>query len=99
MTREIGKPPVSIHRRDLIDRAPHHVRAVKVFSKRTRSVINEVTSDRVQSWNLACRFGLPILSGGESSLFQKSIQQVAVMQFLDAPPIHKLPDDRIFACR
>src|ERR1051326_3011205 len=99
MTGEVGKPSIGVHRSDLIDRAPHHVRAVKIFSKRSRCLIYKVTADQVQTRNLARRFHLPILSSREPGLFQKSIEKISMMKLFDTPAIHELPDHGIFSGR
>src|SRR5215510_11289768 len=99
MTSEIRQASISIHRRDLIDRAPDHVRAVKIFSKRSRSMVHQVTADQIQTRNLARRFYLPILSRREAGLFEKSIEKISMMQLFDAPAIHELSDHRIFSGR
>src|ERR1041385_5253985 len=99
MTREIRESTIGVHRRDLIDRAPHHVRAMKIFSKRPRRMINEVTADYVETGDLARRFRLPILSRRKAGLFEKSIEEISVMQLFDTPAIHELPDHGIFSGR
>src|ERR1051326_1525562 len=99
MTGEIREPSIRIHRSDLIDRSPHHVRAVKIFSKRPRCMVHKVTADQVQTRNLASRFNLPILSGRDPGLFEKSIEKITMMKLFDAPAIHELPDHGISSGR
>ncbi len=43
----------------------------------------------------ACQF-FPVAT---PCFFEEAIEQVAVVQLFDAPAIHELPDDRIFAGR
>src|SRR5262245_37470373 len=99
MTGEIRESPVGVHRSDLVNRSPNHMRAVKIFSEWPRRMVHQITSDQIESRNLACRFSLPVFPSRISGLFQKPIQQVAVMELFDTPAIHKLSDDRILPCR
>ena len=63
MTGEIRESPVGVHRGDLVDRTPHHVCAVKIFSERSRRVVHQITADCVEPRDLPRRFNLPVLSG------------------------------------
>ena len=62
-------------------------------------MVHQVTTDHIQTRNLSRRFSLPVLSGRISGLFQKPIEQIAVMEFFDTPAIHKLSDYRILSGR
>src|SRR5262245_24584980 len=75
------------------------MRAVEVFSKRTRCMVHQVTADEIESWNLSCRLNLPVFSGRYAGFFEESIEKVAVMELFDAPAIHKLFDYGILAGR
>jgi hypothetical protein len=99
MAREIRQPPVSVHRRDLVYRPPHHVRAVKIFSEWSRGMVHQITSNSVKMRDLARRFRLPVLSCLHARFLEKPVEQVAVVQLFNAPAVHKLFDDRVFARR
>jgi hypothetical protein len=87
-----------LHRGDLVYRAPHHVRAVKVAAERTRRVMYHVTPEQIQTRNPARCFDAPIPTL-KTYLFEKPVQQIRVLQLFNAPAVHELPDDWIFPSR
>src|SRR5215216_1949022 len=59
-------------------------------------MVHEITSDDIKPRDFTCRFGLPILSRANAGLFQKPVQEIAMMQLLDTPTVHELSDYWIF---
>src|SRR6185295_10771918 len=92
MTRKLSKFSISLDGGHLIDCAPNHMSRMKVSAERAARMIRDPASNQVAPGNLFHRLGLPVLPSRVTSFFEKSIQEVPVMELFYAPAIHELFD-------